>query len=248
MTRDGYTRLYKFAIMSKNNRIEVSCPSEEMRKAWISMINKVCRKSNCDGNWDGNVGGLGVNTGGLPSTAEETPPTEAEHSNDAADTTAPEVNIFASTSTIMLDDGTQTTEFAESESQLEGPNVEGKDIGISVTDGPHSSSSDNNNSTNNGSSGMRIDSSESMGSVVEGQSVRLSPEGVTSAEKTSSGKNSVDDSNGDGNVDTSESNTANEITHSRERALTIDMMSLISVSAKDQERQKLTLEVSPKNG
>ena len=44
MRRDGFTHLFGFALWSKNNRLEISAASESERQAWLSMINKVCKK------------------------------------------------------------------------------------------------------------------------------------------------------------------------------------------------------------
>jgi hypothetical protein len=90
MTRDGFTHLFKFAIMSKNDRIEVSASSESERQAWISMITKVCRKDDIGGDADDNCQSRPSSVALLRST---------EEFNEA------DMNIYANTDSILLDDG-----------------------------------------------------------------------------------------------------------------------------------------------
>lgn len=91
MTRDGFTHMFKFAVMSKNNRWELSASSEEERQTWLSMVNKVCNKKDTDDE---------VQVMLLTETFDES-----------------EVNIYANTGAVILDDGSQQLQLQQQTQQ-----------------------------------------------------------------------------------------------------------------------------------
>lgn len=109
MTRDGFTHLFKFAVTSKSTRMELSASGEADRQKWLTMINKVCKKDMDDCAF-------------RPSAIANIRPTEAFDETD--------INIYANTGTVILDDGSQpqqeqaTTSSPDSNTEM-GSNVEG---------------------------------------------------------------------------------------------------------------------------